>query len=122
MPGLYMKIIENNKIIMMKNFSNQETPRPSENWKNLSESSRIEMIAEELKKNKIYDGFEVVEAPDNGQIVLKIERTILAKERGILLLELEEKLKSSLDKGISVWLEPVGDKSKLRNLRGIKFN
>ena len=34
----------------MKNFSNQETPRPSENWKNLSESSRIEMIAEELKK------------------------------------------------------------------------
>ena len=84
---------------MMKNFSNQETPRPSENWKNLSESSRIEMIAEELKKNKIYDGFEVVEAPDNGQIVLKIERTIPAKERGILLLELEEKMKSSLDKG-----------------------
>lgn len=107
---------------MVKNFSNQETPRPSEKWKNLSESSRIEMIAEELKKNKIYDGFEVVEAPDNGQIVLKIERTIPAKERGILLLELEEKLKSSLDKGISVWLEPVGDKSKLRNLRGIKFN
>ena len=39
-----------------------------------------------------------------------------------MLLELEEKLKSVLDKGISLWLEPVGDKSKLRNLRGIKFN
>ena len=39
-----------------------------------------------------------------------------------MVLELEEKLKSALDKGISVWLEPVGDKSKLRNLRGIKFS
>ena len=107
---------------MIKNFSNQETPKPSEKWKKLSKFSRIEMIAKELKKNELYSGFEVVEAPDNGQIVLKIEQAIPAKERGILLLELEEKLKSALDKGISVWLEPVGDKSKLRNLRGIKFS
>ena len=107
---------------MIKNFSNQETPKPSEKWKKLSKVSRIEMIAKELKKNVLYSDFEVVEAPDNGQIILKIERALLAKERGILLLELEEKLKSALDKGISVWLEPVGDKSKLRNLRGIKFN
>tara|TARA_X000001036_G_C20688826_1_gene808659 strand:- start:4191 stop:4514 length:324 start_codon:yes stop_codon:yes gene_type:complete len=107
---------------MVKNFSNQETPKPGEKWKRLSKDSRIEMIAKELKKNELYSGFEVVEAPDNGQIVLKIERALPANERGILLLELEEKLKSALDKGISVWLEPVGDKSKLRNLRGIKFN
>ena len=107
---------------MVKNFSNQETPKPGEKWKNLSEDSRIEMIAKELKKNELYSGFEVVEAPDNGQIVLKIERALPANERGILLLKLEEKLKSALDKGISVWLEPVGDKSKLRNLRGIKFS
>ena len=107
---------------MVKNFSNQETPKPGEKWKRLSKDSRIEMIAKELKKNELSRGFEVVEAPDNGQIVLKIERALPANERGILLLELEEKLKSALDKGISVWLEPVGDKSKLRNLRGIKFN
>ena len=107
---------------MVKNFSNQETPKTSEKWKNLSKDDRIKIIAKELKKNELYSGFEVVEAPDNGQIVLKIEQAIPAKERGILLLELEEKLKSALDKGISVWLEPVGDKSKLRNLRGIKFS
>ena len=107
---------------MIKNFSNQETPKPSEKWKNLSEDSRIEMIAEELKKNVIYSNFEVVEAPDNGQIILKIEKAIPSNVRGIILLELEAKLKSAIDKGISVWLEPVGDKSKLRNLRGIKFN
>ena len=107
---------------MIKNFSNQETPKPSEKWKNLSEDSRIEMIAEELKKNVIYSNFEVVEAPDNGQIILKIEKAIPSNVRGLMLLELEAKLKSAIDKGISVWLEPVGDKSKLRNLRGIKFN
>ena len=107
---------------MIKNFSNQETPKPSEKWKNLSEDSRIEIIAEELKKNILYSDFEVVEAPDNGQIILKIEKAIPSNVRGIMLLELEAKLKSAIDKGISVWLEPVGDKSKLRNLRGIKFN
>ena len=43
-------------------------------------------------------------------------------KRGLFLLELEERLKSAIDKGITIWLEPVGDKSKLRQLRGIKFN
>ena len=38
-----------------------------------------------------------------------------------MLLELEEMLKNFVDKSITIWLEPVGDKSKLRNLRGIKF-
>ena len=39
-----------------------------------------------------------------------------------MLLELEEKLKNELDEGITIWLEPVGDKSKLRNLRGINID
>ena len=37
------------------------------------------------------------------------------------LLNLEERLKNNIDKGLTVWFEPVGDKSKLRNLRGIKI-
>ena len=36
-------------------------------------------------------------------------------------LNLEERLKNNIDKGLTVWFEPVGDKSKLRNLRGIKI-
>ena len=36
-----------------------------------------------------------------------------------MLLDFEEELKKSIDQGITIWLEPVGDKSKLRNLRGI---
>jgi len=107
----------------MKNFfTTEQTPLPSESWKNNTEEKRIELITTELKKNTLYKEFEVTSAPFNGQIVLKIERAIPANERGLFLLELEENLKSSVDRGITVWCEPVGDKSKLRNLRGIKFS
>jgi hypothetical protein len=39
----------------------------------------------------------------------------------MMLLDLENEIKKDIDHGITVWLEPVGDKSKLRNLRGIKI-
>ncbi len=73
------------------------------------------------KKNSLYKDFEVIKAPDSGQIVLKIERIIPANKRGLLLLELEEMLKSVVDEGITIWCEPVGDKSKLRKLRGVEI-
>ena len=107
----------------MKNFFvHEQTPLPGNSWKNSTEEKRIELITAELKKNILYKEFEVTSTPSNGQIVLKIEKAIPANERGLFLLELEENLKSSVDRGITVWCEPVGDKSKLRNLRGIKFS
>ena len=39
----------------------------------------------------------------------------------MLLLDIEEILKKTVDEGITVWLEAVGDKSKLRKLRGIEI-
>ena len=107
---------------MRKNFSKDITPETSDEWKKKSINNRLNIIYEELKKDYAYKDFEVIDAPDNGQIVLKIERKISANERGLFLLKLEERLKSVIDKGITIWLEPVGDKSKLRQLRGIKFN
>jgi Tfp pilus assembly protein PilZ len=106
---------------MKKNFSNSITPTTGQDWKKQSEESRIKLLSKQLKKNILYEGFDVVKAPDNGQIVLKIKRIIPANERGILLLDLEEMLKSVVDRGITVWCEPVGDKSKLRQLRGVKI-
>jgi hypothetical protein len=107
---------------MKKNFSNSITPSTSQDWKQKSEENRIELVSKELKKNILYKNFEVIKAPDNGQIVFKIEQTIPANKRGLLLLELEEMLKSAVDKGITIWCEPVGDKSKLRQMRGVKIN
>ena len=40
--------------------------------------------------------------------------------RGTKLLDLEELLKENVDLGITIWLEPLGDKNSLRNLRGIE--
>ena len=104
-----------------KNFSNAKTPTTSLDWKNKSEDSRIKIVSNELRKNSLYRDFEAIKAPENGQVVLKIEQIIPASERGQLLLELEEMLKSVIDKGITVWCEPVGDKSKLRKLRGVEI-
>lgn len=106
---------------MKKNFSSTNTPRTSLDWKNKSEDNRIKIVSNELKKNILYRNFEVIQAPENGQVVLKIEQIIPASERGLLLLELEEMLKSTIDKAITVWCEPVGDKSKLRKLRGVEI-
>ena len=103
-----------------KNFSSAKTPETSQDWRKKSEKNRIDILSRELKKNSLYEDFQVIKAPDNGQIVLRIERIIPASQRGLLLLELEEKLKL-IDKGITIWCEPVGDKSKLRKLRGVEI-
>ena len=38
-----------------------------------------------------------------------------------LLLDFESELKIGVDQGLVVWCEPLGDKSTLRNLRGIEI-
>ena len=78
---------------MKKNFASATTPTTSKDWVAKSEKDRIEMILKELKKNILYKDFEVIKAVDDGQIILKIERIIPANQRGLLLLELEEKEK-----------------------------
>lgn len=106
---------------MIKNFSNEKTPVTEESWRNMNGEDRINRIYKCLEKNQLYKEFKILNAQDNGQIVLQIEHLIPAKERGILLLELEIILKNNIDKAITVWCEPVGDKSKLRQLRGVNI-
>lgn len=107
---------------MIENYSTQITPTTTKDWTDRSVEERIKLISNELKKNKLYENFEPIKAPDNGQVVIRVEKIIPANERGQLLLELEQKLKSNIDVGITIWCEPVGDKSKLRKLRGIQIN
>ena len=71
--------------------------------------------------NNYNEIFEIIKTDDNGQVILKTNHNIKASERGVLLLRIEFLMKESVDNGITIWLEPVGDKSKLRNLRGITF-
>jgi hypothetical protein len=93
--------------------------KPTESWIGLSEADRIEKVVTELQRDDRYSHIMVVNALDNGHVILRIETPMAASERGLFLLELERKLKFVLDEGLTIWLEPVGDKSKLRMLRGV---
>ena len=105
----------------MKNFASEKTPTTSDYWINLPEEKRKKLIKDELSKDESLNEFEIYQTSNDGQIVFKVNKTISSNIRGMLLLDLEERLKKNIDKGLTVWFEPIGDKSKLRNLRGIKI-
>ena len=107
---------------MFKNYSNAETPQTNKAWTEISEGNRVKLLNIEFKKFDLYKNFEITKAPPNGQIEIKIDKIISADKRAILLLDLEKILKTNIDRGITVWCDPVGDKSKLRNLRGVEIS
>tara|TARA_B110000003_G_C16365180_1_gene424334 strand:+ start:340 stop:606 length:267 start_codon:yes stop_codon:yes gene_type:complete len=88
----------------------------------MDSSLRKKIVSTTIGSYSLEIDFDVVSVPDNGQIVLKTSENIAPNVRGLLLLNLEKKLKEDIDIGITIWLEPVGDKSKLRQLRGVQFN
>lgn len=61
-----------------------------------------------------------ISALPTGFIYVEITTPLRASERGLKLREYESFLKSSIDESLTVWCEPVGDKSALRKLRGIE--
>jgi phage-related protein len=92
----------------------------TEKWLSASTNERKAEISNFLSTHESYKSFDVQDAFDNGHVVLRIEESIPANKRGLFLLELEQKIKQAVDIGITIWLEPVGDKSKLRQLRGVE--
>lgn len=106
---------------MIKNYANTNSLIVGDNWKKLKEEFRIEMINDYLKNNTLYKDLQVVKALDDGQVILKVNNNILVNKRADMLLDLEELLKIAFDAGINLWCEVVSDKSKLRQLRGVKI-
>lgn len=109
-----------NKFISSK-YANESSPEIQEKWISMSQNEKFNLIESILNGEARYEKFKLVKIEKNGFLILKVEENISANERGLMLLELEEKIKREIDEGLTVWLEPVGDKSKLRNLRGISF-
>ena len=101
--------------------ANIETQSPTNTWVNQSNKSRISAVESIINDDlAIKDILEVITTKSDGQVLVKFLITQTAEKRGTLLLDLEQRLKNSIDIGITVWLEPLGDKNSLRNLRGIK--
>lgn len=67
-----------------------------------------------------FQNLDIVEAKEDGQVIVQFAVPEGADTRGSILLDFEEMLKLKLDPSLTVWLEPLGDKNSLRNLRGIE--
>jgi len=93
---------------------------PSLAWKNLSEKDRIQKVEAVMKGFTSSEVMEVIKAYSDGQVTISLNNVMNASERGSFLLDFEELLKDTLDNGITIWHEPIGDKNSLRNLRGIE--
>ena len=91
-------------------------------WLKLDAKQRIALITDALSDDlhaKDY-GVSVVDAKADGQVILRFAVPVAANMRSSVLLDIESFLKAHIDSGLVVWLEPLGDKNSLRNLRGIE--
>lgn len=101
-------------------YLHTDCPTPSEKWLSISKKNRLELIESILVNSLFVHEIKILDTKDDGQIIVSLNKTISSQQRGTLLLDLEELLKDKLDNSITVWLEPLGDKNSLRNLRGIE--
>jgi len=103
-------------------FCNRPTPNPSDNWVSFSEEEKLNKIRAVLSEfdREWIDKYDVSSARDNGFVVLEFKKSIPVDVRSKYLLDLESLLCNRIESCITIWIAPVGDKSSLRNLRGIE--
>ena len=81
--------------------------QPAKNGLLIGELARKAQVSQALMDLNFSNVAEVVQAPENGQIVLKLKVALGASERGIFLLDMEEKLKQKVDEesqsGVNLW-------------------
>lgn len=98
-----------------------ETPQCSTRWSILSQEQRLSEITNIVKTEKErFSVLEAIAAKEDGQVIFRFMEYVPVDLRGKLLLDLELEIKTQVDKGLTVWLEPLSDKSSLRKLRGIE--
>ena len=119
--------MNNKKKTMKKNginltYASVISPETSTKWSTQSESDRIDQIKSIVHDTDASwnDKFNIVSARKNGFVVFEFVQSIPVSERSKYLLDIESNLCEKLDSAITLWIAPVGDKSSLRNLRGIE--
>lgn len=103
-------------------YARTVTPTPGSAWLNLTDGERLDMAKKTLAGSSLETKkiLEVTAAKRDGQIIVSFLEPVGPDRRGTILLDLEEFLKDKIDPGLAVWLEPLGDRNSLRNLRGIE--
>ncbi len=105
----------------VKHYADVPTPAPGVAWTALSERQRVEQVKNKLEASptQYLSQIEIVTAKADGQVIVHIKQSLPASQRGPFLLDLECYIRE-IDQALVVWLEPLGDKNSLRNLRGIQ--
>jgi hypothetical protein len=105
----------------VKNYADVPTPTSGAAWLALNERQRVEQIKKKLEASprQFLAQVEIITAKADGQVIVHMKRSLPASQRGPFLLDLEDHLRE-IDQALVVWLEPLGDKNSLRNLRGIE--
>jgi hypothetical protein len=103
-------------------YAGVETLVPAPEWVVGSDAERLSrleraVVAGEERFRRL---LVIVAAKDDGQVIVRLNEPLSAGVRGTLLLDLEAHLKSAVDSGLTVWVEALGDRNSLRNLRGIE--
>lgn len=101
-------------------YANIDSPSTGPSWVKMNSDKRISLIETTIQLYSPEMDINVIDAHENGQVSIHINSSIEINDRGAFLLNLEEYLKSKVDVGINLWHEALGDKSSLRNLRGIE--
>jgi len=96
-----------------------DTPEVKDPWIAMDVAQRKANIKNVIQSQQC-QVCEVVSIKNDGQVIIRFTEPVAVSKRGLLLLDLEAALKSEIDQGITVWVEALGDKNSLRNLRGIE--
>lgn len=99
-----------------------DTPIPFGDWANCSDAERLVRIKQAIvvRMPSFLEALLIIAAKQDGQVIVGLNEQLPAYKRGTLLLDFEAFLKEAVDPGLVVWLEALGDKNSLRNLRGIE--
>ena len=102
-------------------FANIETPLPGGGWASMDDRQRLEQVSRKLKDGpaQFLNLVQVFAAKADGQVIVHLKQSLPASQRGPFLLDLEDWFRE-IDAALVVWLEPLGDRNSLRNLRGIE--
>lgn len=103
-------------------YANTLTPLPGSKWVKMSNEERLNLVRKSLTNNstEAVNILAITAAKQDGQVIVEFLEPIGPDQRGTILLDLEDYMKGTIDPGITVWLEPLGDRNSLRNLRGIE--
>jgi hypothetical protein len=105
-------------------FAAVDSPLTAKEWSEKSEIERLSLVKSSLAGSCIeyICQLEPVVARSDGQVTFRMIGELKVGVRGGVLLDAEAWLKNTVDQGITVWVEPMGDRSSLRKLRGVRID